>query len=94
MTFTCTISSLAHWWNASSLAMPRSLVPGDHGKVVPDPPFRFNVTEETGSYITSTAMVSATTDLSGTLITCQDGIGMLPDQSNTINVRGEDAVIW
>ena len=95
VTFTCTIFSLAHRWESSALAMPRSLVPGDQGDVVPDPPFQFNVTAVmTGSYITSTATVTATTDLSGTLITCQDGIGMLPDQSNTISVRGEDAVIW
>ena len=95
VTFMCTISSLAHRWVASALDMPRSVTPRDQGEVVSDPPFQFNVTEVVmGSYITSTATVTATTDLSGTLITCQDGIGMLPDQSNTINVRGEDAVIW
>ena len=95
VTFTCTISSLAHRWESSALTMPRSLVPGDQGEVVSDPPFQFNVIEVvTGSYITSTATVTATADLSGTLIACQDGIGMHPDQSNTINVRGEDAVIW
>ena len=95
VTFTCTISSLAHRWEASALDMPRSVIPRDQGGVVSDPPFKFNVTEVViGSYITSTATVSATTDLNGTLITCQDGIGMLPDQSNTISVRGEDAVIW
>ena len=70
--------------------MPRSLVPSDQGEVVSDPPFQFNVTDVvTGSYITSTATVSATTDLNGTLIACQDGVGMLPDQCNIINIIGE-----
>ena len=90
MTFTCTIPSLAHRWEASGLDMPRSLVPGDRGGVISDPPFHFNVTEVIpGTSITSTATVTATADLNGTLIVCQDGLGMLSDQSSIINVRGE-----
>ena len=42
----------------------------------------------TGS-ITSTATVNATTDLNGTLVVCQDGVGMLPEQNSTIIVAGE-----
>ena len=90
VTFTCTISSLSHRWEASGLDMPRSLVPGDRGGVISDPPFQFNVTEVvTGSNIISTATVSATIDLNDTLVVCQDGLGMLPDQSSTINIIGE-----
>ena len=39
--------------------------------------------------ITSTATVTATVDLNGTIVVCRDGIGMLPDQSSTIMIIGE-----
>ena len=93
VTFTCTIPSLAHRWEASGLDMPRSLVPGDRGGVISDPPFQFNVTEVIpGTSITSTATVTATSDLNGTLVVCQDGLGILPDQSSIINIRGKHGV--
>ena len=89
MTFTCTVPSIAHRWEASGLVMPRSVTPRDRGGVIYDPPFQFNVTGIiANSSITSTATVTATEDLNGILIVCQDGIGSLPDQSSTINVKG------
>ena len=89
MTFTCTISSVAHRWSVPSLGIILSLLPGDQGRVFSDPPFQFSVTEvRTGSSITSTATVTATSDLNGTLVLCQDGIGILPDQNSTITLRG------
>ena len=59
-----------------------------------DPPFQFSVTEVvSGISITSTATVTATADLNGTLVVCQDGIGMLPDQNSTINLNGKHGVM-
>ena len=89
MTLTCTLSSLVHVWRVPSLGISRALAPANQGRVMSDPPFQFAVTEVmTGTSITSTATVIATTDLNGILIVCQDGIGMLPDQNTTINLRG------
>ena len=90
MTFTCTVPSLAHPWSVPSLDIARSLLPGDQGRVMSDPPFQFSVTEvRTGTSITSTATVNVTADLNGTLVVCQDGIGILPDQNITIYLTGE-----
>ena len=89
MTFTCTISSIAHLWNVPSIAISQALLPHDQGQVISDPPFQFAVTEvRTGTSITSTATVNITADLNGTLVLCQDGIGILPDQNSTITLRG------
>ena len=88
--FTCTISSLAHQWTVSSRGIIQSVLPRDQGRVISNPPFQFNVTEViTGSIIISTATVNATADLNDTIVLCQDGIGMLPDQSSTITIIGE-----
>ena len=93
VTFTCRISSPAHRWQVSVFGITRSLVPGDRGGVISEPPFQFNVTEVIpGTSITSTATVTATADLNGTLVVCQDGLGILPDQSNIIHIRGEHTV--
>ena len=91
VTFTCTISSVGHQWDIPSLGISRSLLPRDQGRVITDhPPFQFTVTEVvTGTSITSTATVNATADLNGTLVVCLDGVGTLPDQNSTINLRGE-----
>ena len=90
MTFTCTIPSVAHQWDIPSLGIVRSLLPRDQGRVITDhPPFQFTVTEVMTESITSTATVTATTDLNGTVVLCRDGVGMLPDQSSTINIVGE-----
>jgi len=90
VTFTCTISSTVHDWSATPLGAPRTLAAGGLGRVVSDPPFEFNVTEVMTGSITSTATVNATINLNGTLVSCQDGSGMmLPGQSSTINLRGE-----
>ena len=90
MTFICTVPSLAHLWRISSLGIARTLVPSSEGQVFSDPPFQFNVTEvRTGTFITSTATVTATSDLNGTIVLCQDGIGILLDQNSTIKLRGE-----
>ena len=90
VTFTCTISSLAHQWSVPSLGIIQSILPRDQGRVVSKPPFQFNVTEVmTGSNIISTATVTATADLNGTIVLCQDGIGTLPDQRSTITIIGE-----
>ena len=88
VTFTCTVPSLAHLWSVPSLDIARSLLPGDLGRVVSDPPFQFSVTEvRTSTFITSTATVTATADLNGTLVVCEDGIGIEPDKNSTINIR-------
>ena len=90
MTFTCTVPSLAHRWSVPSLGITRALLPNSEGQVFSDPPFEFNVTEvRTGTSVTSTATVNVTTNLNGTLVVCQDGTGMEPDQNSTINLRGE-----
>ena len=90
VTFICTISSLAHQWNIPSLNITRSLLPGSWGRVITNhPPFHFNVTEVMTGSITSTATVTATVDLNGTVVVCRDGIGKLPDQSSTITIIGE-----
>ena len=94
VTFTCTISSLAHQWNIPSRGIIQSLLPNDQGHVMSNSPFQFNVTEViTGSYIISTATVTATADLNGTTVLCQDGIGMLPNQNNTIMTIGKHLVL-
>ena len=90
MTFTCTVPSLGHQWSVPSLGISRSLLPRDQGRVITDhPPFQFNVTEVMTGSITSTITVTATADLNGTLLVCQDGVGTLPDQSSIINIIGE-----
>ena len=91
VTFTCTIPSNGHQWDISSLNISRSLLPDDQGHVFSDPPFQFTVTEVmTGTSITSTATVTTTADLNGTLVVCRDGIGILPDQISTISIIGEN----
>ena len=93
VTFTCTISSLAHRWQVSVFDITRSVIPRDQGGVISEPPFQFNVTEVIpGTSITSTATVTATAGLNGTLVVCQDGLGILPDQSSIIHIRGEHTV--
>ena len=93
VTFTCTVSSLAHVWRVSDLSITETLVPANQGQVLPDPPFEFNVTEVIpGENITTTATVIATISLNGTLVSCEAGIGSLPGQSSTINLRGECVV--
>ena len=82
-------------WRVPSLGIFRALLLRDQGRVIFDPPFQFAVTEVmTGTSITSTATVIATADLNGTLIMCQDGIGMLPDQNITINLRGRYGMMY
>ena len=89
VTFTCTISALAHQWSVPSFGITRSLLPGDQGRVISDHPFQFAVTEVVpGTSITSTATVTATSDLNGTLVLCQDGNLVFPDQNSTITLRG------
>ena len=93
VTFTCRISSPAHRWQVSVFGITRSLVPGDRGGVISESPFQFNVTDVIpGTSITSTATVIATAGLNGTLVVCQDGLGILPDQSSIINIRGKHGV--
>ena len=94
MTFTCTIPSNGHQWSIPSHGIFQSLLPRDQGRVILNPPFQFNVIEVmmTGSII-STATVTATADLNGTVLLCQDGIGMLPNQNNTINIIGKHSVL-
>ena len=90
VTFTCTIPSDGHQWNIPSLDITFEVVRRDQGRVITNhPPFQFNVTEVMTGSITSTATVTATVDLNGTIVVCRDGIGMLPDQSSTIKLSGE-----
>ena len=71
------------------LDITQSLLPGDLSRVISHYQFQFTVTEVMTGSITSTATVNVTADLNGTLVVCQDGVGMLPEQNNTINVIGE-----
>ena len=91
VTLTCTIPSLGHQWDIPFLNISRSLLSRDQGRVFSDAQFQFAVTEVmTGTSIKSTATVTVTTRLNGTLIVCRDGIGMLPEQSSIINIIGEN----
>ena len=91
VTFTCTIPSVGHQWNIPSLKITRELLPSSQGRVITDhPPFQFTVTEVMTGSITSTATVTTTADLNGTIVLCRDGVGMEPDQSTTINIVGEN----
>ena len=92
VTFTCTIPSVGHVWNIPSLNVIRELLPSGQGRVITDnPPFQFTVTAVMTGSITSTATVTTTRELNGTVVLCRDGIGMEPDQSTTINIIGENA---
>ena len=92
MIFTCTVPSVGHQWNIPSLNITRGLLPSSQGRVISDhPPFQFTVIEVMTGHITSTATLTATTDLNGTVVVCQDGIGMEADQHNTINLIGENS---
>ena len=94
MTFTCTVPSNEHQWNIPSLNITCDLVPLDEGRVITDhPPFHFNVTRVMTEFITSTATVTATVDLNGTLVVCWDGIGMETEQRDIIRLSGELACI-
>ena len=93
VTFTCTVPSLAHQWQVPSLGITRALLPSSEGQVISDPPFQFAVGQVMTGFITSTATVTVTAELNGTLVMCQDGIGMLPDQNSTIYLKGEHMMI-
>ena len=93
VTFTCTVPSLAHQWQVPSLGITRALLPSSEGRVISDPPFQFAVGQVMTGFITSTATVTVTAELNGTLVMCQDGIGMLPDQNSTIYLKGEHMMI-
>ena len=94
MTFTCTIPSVGHQWHIPFLNISRSLLPNDQGRVFSDAQFHFTITDVVmGTSIKSTATVTVTTELNGTLVVCRDGIGMLPDQNSSINILGEHSVL-
>ena len=94
VTFTCSIPSNGHQWDIPFLNISRSLLPRDQGRVFSDAQFQFAVTEVVmGTSIKSTATVTVTTHLNDTLVVCRDGIGMLPEQSTTINILGEHSVL-
>lgn len=91
VTFTCTIQSLAHQWEIPFLRIQRSLVAADQGHVIPNTPVWFAVIEVIrGTSITSTAMVTATANLNGTIFLCRDGNQVIQaPQSNILIVTGE-----
>ena len=91
VTVTCTIQSLAHRWEIPSLRIQRSLVAADQGHVIPNPPVWFAVIEVIrGTSITSTAMVTATANLNGTIFLCRDAYQVIQaPQSNILIVTGE-----
>ena len=95
VTFTCTLSSTAHNWNIPSLGITRSLTAASQRDgVISVQPFEFNVTEVVpGTSITSIAIVN-TANLNGTLVVCADGNLLLPDQSITINLKGEHVILF
>ena len=94
MVFTCAIQSTAHRWEVPSLGIARSLTPADKDTVYTDTPFVFIVTEVTDTSITSTATVTAATDLNGTLVVCQDGNQILAEKNNTVNILGKHVRIY
>ena len=61
--------------------------------MISEPPFQIAIVQVMTRFITSTATVTVTVALNGTLIMCKDGIGMLPDQNTTINLKGEHVLI-
>ena len=90
--FTCTVPSPAHQWRVPSLNISQTLVPSIQPQF--DYPFEFAVTEAVpGTSITSTATVNVAVNLNGTLVLCEDGNLLLPNQNGTINLRGEHAVV-
>ena len=90
MVFTCALESTSHRWEVPTLGIRRSLTPADKDYVFTDEPFQFTVTEVvTGISITSTATFTATTDLNGTLVVCQDSNQILAEKNNTINILGK-----
>ena len=94
VTLTCTIPSNGHQWDIPIINISRSLLPRDQGRAFSDAQFQFAVTEVVmGTSIKSTATVTVTTELNGTLVVCRDGIGMLPEQSGSINIIGEHSIL-
>ena len=92
MEFRCTVSSLEHRWEVPSLNISQLLFPSIQPQS--DYPFQFAVTEVVpGTSITSTSTVNVTENLNGTLVVCEDGNLVLPNQNTTINLRGEHAVV-
>ena len=91
--FTCALESNLHRWEVPSLGITRSLTPADKYDVFTDEQFQFNVTEVvTNTSITSTATFTAATNLTGTLVVCQDGDQILAEKNNTINIVGKCVV--
>ena len=97
VTFTCTITSLAHRWEVPFLNIIQPLNPASQRDgVISNLQFQFAVIEVIAdTLITSTATVNATENLNGTLVSCTDGNLVVPDdgQNNTINLRGKRTVI-
>ena len=90
--FRCTVSSLEHQWEVPSLNISQLLFPSIQPQS--DHPFQFVVTEVVpGISITLTSTVNVTENLTGTLVVCEDGNLVLPNQNTTINLRGEHAVV-
>ena len=92
VTLTCNVSSNLHDWRIINSSTDQEI-----GVLTPTNPSRTNlgfeltVVDVTASPITSTATVTTSTDLNGTVIVCNNGL--LPpnrvEQSTTVNIIGE-----
>ena len=96
VTFTCTIRSYRHEWDIPSLNITRKIMLNILGRVIIDqPPFQFTTTNDWMIWsITSTATVTATVDLNGTLIVCRDAVGQETEQQDTIKLIGKFCVCF
>ena len=90
--FTCNVSSSTHDWRINNGSAEQAI-----GIVFPSTPTRTNlgfeltIVDPTASPITSTATVTTSTVLNGTVIVCNNGL--LPPnrlvQNTTVNIIGE-----
>ena len=87
MTFTCTVSSNAFQWEVPDLSISESLVAGDLGIPMVVNPFVFTITSfDPGPPVqsVSSASVTVTAMLNGTVIQCIDGSGPNGESDDTI----------
>jgi len=86
----CPIPSPSHWWNSSLRDGGRSLTRADQNRVIQDPPFNYSVLIR-GSSITSSAVLPVSAELNGTIVSCRDAFGVVPDvRSWLVLVTGEE----
>ncbi len=81
MTFTCSVSTFGLRWEYAGNAVSLTVM----GEIATLGPFTLEVTESNATVISSTATVTATGALDGTVITCTNPLTM-ESQDGTVNV--------